>query len=44
MPTVELSHEARRQFLALPPEIADQSKELPDRLKENPTAILRGAR
>lgn len=31
-----MSHEARRQFLLLPPEIADQFKELADHLKENP--------
>ncbi len=36
MPIVEMSHEARRQFLLLPPEIADQFKELADHLKENP--------
>ena len=35
MPVVEMSHEARRQFLELPPEIADRFKELADRLKEN---------
>ncbi len=31
-----MSHEARRQFLMLPPEIADQFKEFADRLKEHP--------
>lgn len=36
MPLVDMSHEARRQFLELPPEIADRFKELADRLKENP--------
>jgi mRNA-degrading endonuclease RelE of RelBE toxin-antitoxin system len=31
-----MSHEARRQYLVLPPEIADRFKELSDCLKENP--------
>ena len=31
-----MSHEARRQFLSLPPEIADRFSELADRLRENP--------
>ena len=31
-----MSHEARRQFLLLPPEIADQFKELADHLEKNP--------
>ena len=31
-----MSHEARRQFLLLPPDIADQFKELADHLTENP--------
>ena len=35
MPVVEMSHEARRQFLELSAEIADRFKELADRLKEN---------
>jgi mRNA-degrading endonuclease RelE of RelBE toxin-antitoxin system len=36
LPVVDMSHEARRQFLSLPPEIADQFKELADYLKLNP--------
>ncbi len=31
-----MSHEARRQFLLLPAEVADQFKVLADHLKENP--------
>jgi mRNA-degrading endonuclease RelE of RelBE toxin-antitoxin system len=31
-----MSPEARRQFLLLPPDVADRFKELADRLKENP--------
>ena len=36
MPVVDMRHEARLQFLLLPPEIADQFKELADHLRENP--------
>ena len=36
MPIVDMSHEARRQFLELPPEIADRFKELADFLRSNP--------
>ena len=36
MPSVDMSHEARRQFLTLPPEVADRFKELADFLRENP--------
>ncbi len=31
-----MSHEARRQFLLLSPDIADRFRELVDRLKEHP--------
>lgn len=31
-----MSHEAKRQFLLLPPEVADRFKELADYRKENP--------
>ena len=36
MPIVDMSHEARRQFLGLPSDIADQFKELVDYLRVNP--------
>lgn len=36
MPVVDLSHEAKRQFLLLSPEVADRFKELADYRKENP--------
>ncbi len=39
MPTVEMTHEARRQFLALPAEIADRFKELADQLKTSPLRL-----
>jgi mRNA-degrading endonuclease RelE of RelBE toxin-antitoxin system len=36
LPVVDMSREARRQFLSLPPDTADQFKELSDYLKLNP--------
>jgi mRNA-degrading endonuclease RelE of RelBE toxin-antitoxin system len=39
LPLVDMSHEARGQFLLLPPEIADQFKELADLLRANPDRL-----
>jgi mRNA-degrading endonuclease RelE of RelBE toxin-antitoxin system len=36
LPLVDMSHEAKRQFLSLTPEIADRFKELADQLGANP--------
>lgn len=36
MPDVDMSHAARREFLSLPPEVADAFKELADLLQKNP--------
>jgi mRNA-degrading endonuclease RelE of RelBE toxin-antitoxin system len=39
VPIVDMSHEARRQFLSLPPAIADRFKELADLLRTNPHSL-----
>ncbi len=39
MPTAEMTHEARRQFLSLPAEVADRFKELADHLKTSPLRL-----